>query len=181
MRKSNSTSALTAQSERLNSTSPTLLSPTNRMHCSVRTSTLSPTRTQQCEQLASPKTTQMSKEEEDEDECQKKFCALPVPTHVIQPLYQEMMEMRDKKRKQGHEQRRDFLLSIQKPFSFQEREEEKREKLIAMVNQVSHDQVNKAAPAKKPPHKEVKDSSDPELKGESTFLKGWCWPMECLV
>ncbi|XP_076604276.1 protein FAM161B isoform X2 [Chaetodon auriga] len=172
MRTSNPTSALTSnketlqhpgQSERLNSSSPTLLS-TNWTHCSVRTSMLSPTRTQQCERFTSCKTTQMRKVEEDEAECQKKFCALPVPSRVIQPLYQEMVELREKKRQQGHEQRRDFLLSIQRPFSFQERGEEKREKLIAMLNQVSHDQ--KAAPVKKPPHKEVKDSSDSELKDQ---------------
>lgn len=166
MRTSNSTSAVTSnketsqhpgQSERLSSASPALLSPTNWT---------------QCDRLASPKTTQMTKEEEDEAECQKKFCALPVPSHVSQPLYQEVMETRDKKRKQGHEQRRDFLLSIQKPFSFQEREEEKRERLIAMINQLSHEEKNKAAPVRKPPHKEVKDSSDSELKGGSPFLMG---------
>lgn len=111
----------------------------------------------------------MNKEEEAKAECLKKFCALPVPSHVAQPLYQEMMELREKERKQGHEQRRDFLLSIQKPFSFQEREKEKREKLITMLNQVSPDQNNKAATVRKPPHKDLKDSSDSELKGGSPF------------
>lgn len=133
---------------------------------------MTPMRYQQCEQLASSKTTQMRKEEEAEAECQKKFCALPVPSHVIQPLYQEMMELRKKERKQGREQRREFLLSIQKPFSFQEREKEKREKLIAMSNQVSHDHQNKVATVRKPPHKEVKDLSDSDLKGGFPFLMG---------
>lgn len=115
----------------------------------------------------------MRKEEEAEAECQKKFSALPVPGHVIQPLYQEMMELREKERKQGHEQRREFLLSIQKPFSFQEREKEKREKLIQMLNQVSHDHKNKVATVRKPLYKEVKDSSDTsELKGGFPFLMG---------
>lgn len=166
IRKSTSTSALTSdkdtlhhprQSERLNSSSPAWVSSTNWKHFSVRI--------QQCERLASSKTTQTIKEEEAEAECQKKFCALPVPSHVFEPLYQEMMKLREKERKQSHEQRRDFLLSIQKPFSFQEREKEKREKLIAMLNKVSHDEKNKAATVRKPPHREVKDPSDCELKG----------------
>lgn len=177
MRRSTSTSALTSdkktlhhpkQSERPNSSSPAWVSSTDWKHCSART--------QQCERLASSKTTQRRKEEEAEAECQKKFCALPVPGHVTEPLYQEMMKLREKERKQGHEQRRDFLLSIQKPFSFQEREREKREKLIAMLNQISHDKKNKAATVRKPPPKEVKDSSDSELKGGFHVILGACTP-----
>ncbi|XP_035530299.1 protein FAM161B [Morone saxatilis] len=174
MRRSTSTSALTSgkeilhrQSERSYSSSPAWLSSTNWKHCSVRkTSTLTPTRTQQCERLASCKTTQMIKEEEAEAECQKKFCALPVPSHVVQPLYQEMMELREKERKQGREQRRDFLLSFQKPFTFLEREKEKRENLIEKLNQASRDQKNKAANFRKSPHKELKGSSESELKDQ---------------
>lgn len=173
MVRSTSTSPLTSDKETLhhprqsdtsNSSSTVWVSPT------YRTFTLTPARIQQCERFALSKTTQMSKEEEAEAECQKKFCALPAPSNVSQPLYQEMVELREKERKQGREQRRDFLLSIQKPFSFQEREKEKREKLIAMLNQVSNDQKNKAATVRKPRHKEVKDSSGSELKGVFPFL-----------
>ncbi|XP_073340219.1 protein FAM161B [Pagrus major] len=170
MRKSASTSALTSdketshhprQSERLNSSSPK-----NWKHCSVRTSMLTPTRIQQCERLASSETTQMIKEKEAEAECQKQFHAPPVPSHVNKPLYQEMNERKEKERKQGQEQRRDFLLSIQKPFSFEEREKEKREKLIAMSKYVSNNQKSRAATVQTPPHKEVKDSSESELKDQ---------------
>ncbi|XP_054469747.1 protein FAM161B isoform X2 [Anoplopoma fimbria] len=172
MRRSTSTSALTSDKKTLHrpgqSESPTVSSPdwvsSKCNNCSVRASMLTPARTQQCEQLALSKTTQMIKEEEAEAECQRKFCAHPVPSHIIQPLYQDMMELREKERKQGHEQRRDFLLSIQRPFNFQEREKKKREKLITMLNKVSH--KKKAATVKKPPQKEVKDLSDSELKDQ---------------
>ncbi|XP_008398440.1 protein FAM161B isoform X1 [Poecilia reticulata] len=97
---------------------------TNSKHCSVRA--------QQCERCPSSKTTVQKKEEEEEAECKKKFGAVPVPGHVIQPIYQEMMELREKERKQGHEQRMEFLLSIQKPFSFEERDKNKREKVTAV-------------------------------------------------
>ncbi|XP_071353804.1 protein FAM161B isoform X2 [Trachinotus anak] len=177
MRRSIATSGLTSdketphhlrQLERPNSSSPAWVSTTNWKHCSLRSSPLTPTKTQLCEQVALLKTTQTTQEEEAEAECQKKFCALPVPSHVIQPLYQEIMDVREKERKQGHEQRKNFLLSIQKPFNFQEREKEKREKLIAMLNQVSQDQKNKVPTVKKPLHKEEKDLLDSELKDQET-------------
>nr|XP_046268621.1 protein FAM161B isoform X2 [Scatophagus argus] len=175
MRRSTSASVLTSDKEILNhprqskgsnSLSAAWKTPTKVNNCSVMTSMLTLTKTQKCERFASSKTTQMSKEEEAEAECQKKFCAIPVPSCVTQPLYQEMMELREKERKQCHEQRREFLLSIQKPFSFLERENEKREKLIAMLNQVSRDQKRKAAIVRRSSHKEVKDSSDSEVKDQ---------------
>lgn len=58
--------------------------------------------------------------------------------------------MKEKERKQGQEQRKTFLLSIQKPFTFEERERAKKEKLIAMLTQVSQDQKNKPAAVRKP-------------------------------
>lgn len=126
-------------------------------------------RTQLCERFAFTKTLPVSKEEEAEAECQKKFSALPLPSHVIQPIYQEMMEKQEKERKEGLEQRKQFLLSIQKPFSFQEREKAKREKLIAKLNQVSPDAINNIR-VRKPTQKEIKDSPDSETKGLFPFL-----------
>ncbi|XP_034051059.1 protein FAM161B [Thalassophryne amazonica] len=107
-------------------------------------------------------TSQRHKEEEAEAECQKKFSALPVPSHVSLPLYQEMKERREEQRKQGLEQRKRFLLAMQKPFSFTEKEKEKREKLLAMLNQAKQDPKSKAAAARKPT-KVVKESSDADL------------------
>ncbi|XP_056282284.1 protein FAM161B isoform X2 [Pseudoliparis swirei] len=169
MRRSISTSALTSGKNTLQHPrqpeSPDLSSPawvsSKWKDSSDRAPMLTPARPRQCERLALSKTTQLRKEEEAEAECQRKFCAHPVPSHVIQPLYQKMMELKEKDRNQAHEQRRDFLLSIQKPFSFQEREKEKKEKLI-MLNQVSH--KNKAATVRKPLQKVVEGVSDSELK-----------------
>ncbi|XP_061552118.1 protein FAM161B isoform X2 [Phycodurus eques] len=118
---------------------PALISSSECKHHS----TLPPTRTQHCERAASCKTTQQMKEEEAEAECKKKFSALPVPIQVRLPLYQEMMEQRDKERKQGLEQRKTFLLSVQKPFSFHQRENKRQDKLVGLLNQVSQDAKNK--------------------------------------
>lgn len=107
---------------------------------------------------------QLSKEEKEEAECQRKFRAVPVPGHVFLPLYDEMLQVRQKERKEGHEQRRDFLLSMQKPFSFLERDEKKREKLMQMISTVAQNQ--KATNVRKPIPKAIKDHAVSEhLKG----------------
>ncbi|KAM7402983.1 hypothetical protein PAMA_003758 [Pampus argenteus] len=170
LRRSTSTPALPSnhprQSERPSSSAPAWISSSHWKHCSDRMSRPTPTRTQPCERAALSKTTQLRKEEEAEAECLNKFCALPVPNHVSLPLYQEMMELREKERKQGLEQRKHFLLSVQKPFSFQEREKEKREKLLATLNQVSQEQKKNTASVGKSPHKGVKDT-DQELSSKA--------------
>ncbi|XP_051942559.1 protein FAM161B isoform X3 [Hippocampus zosterae] len=120
-------------------------------------STRSPAQSQQCERAASCKTTQQKKEEEAEAECKKKFSALPVPNQVRLPLYREIMERRNEERKQGLEQRKRFLLSVQKPFSFQEREKKKQEKQLGLLNQASQE-------AKKKTVKTVQQSSPKAVK-----------------
>ncbi|XP_047201278.1 protein FAM161B isoform X2 [Girardinichthys multiradiatus] len=131
--------------QRPNLFSLSLVPSANSKRCSVSA--------QQCERCASSKTTQQIKEEEAEAECKKTFSAVPVAGHVIQPIYQEMMELREKERKQGHEQRKEFLLSIQKPFSFEQRNKNKREKETAIV---SEDPKN-SVPIRKTSHRNMKD------------------------
>ncbi|XP_068608187.1 protein FAM161B [Brachionichthys hirsutus] len=154
------------KSERQNTSSPDWQFPTSQSHYSVMSSTVTPTRAQQCERPTPFKTTQMMKEEEAEAECQKKFRASPVPCHVTHPHYQDMMVLREKKREQGREQRKEFLVSIQKPFSFQERESVKKEKLLATTKQVSKDQKSTAESVRKTSRKVVKDSSSTEPKDQ---------------
>lgn len=127
-------------------------------------------RNQQCERLALSKSTQMRKEQEDEVECQKQFWAHPVPSHVHQARYHKMMEQREKERKHDIEQRKQFLLSIQKPFKFQEREKDKKQNLF--VNQDSHDHVSKTGTVKKSYPKEATDSPVSEIKGEYFLFAG---------
>lgn len=129
-------------SHRFSSSFPTKISEPQKQS-PMRASTES----QPCSRTDSAKTTQMKREEEDEAECQRKFCALPVPRHVTQPLFEQMMELREMDRKQGHEERKEFLLSIQKPFSFLQREREKREKMVALLKQVSLEPDSEVSPA----------------------------------
>ncbi|XP_075452274.1 protein FAM161A isoform X2 [Ascaphus truei] len=69
----------------------------------------------------------LKKQLEEEAECQKKFRANPVPASVFLPLYHEIMEKNDERRKSVKEKSKDILLTYQRPFQFIEREERKKE------------------------------------------------------
>ncbi|XP_071665525.1 protein FAM161B isoform X2 [Patagioenas fasciata] len=67
------------------------------------------------------------RQSQDEAECQKQFRALPVPAHVFLPLYQEIMEQNEIRRQIATQKRKELLLATQRPFSFLEKEEKKKE------------------------------------------------------
>ncbi|NXJ60008.1 F161B protein, partial [Rostratula benghalensis] len=67
------------------------------------------------------------RQSQDEAECQKQFRAQPVPAHVFLPLYQEIMEQNEIRRQIATQKRKELLLSSQRPFSFLEKEEKKKE------------------------------------------------------
>ncbi|NXA42287.1 F161A protein, partial [Eudromia elegans] len=69
----------------------------------------------------------LKKRLEEEAECQKKFRANPVPASVFLPLYREIVEQNEERRKSVKERSRLMLLASQKPFKFIEREKQKKE------------------------------------------------------
>ncbi|XP_001375501.1 protein FAM161B isoform X1 [Monodelphis domestica] len=95
---------------------------------------------------------QAEKQNQEEAECQKKFQAQPVPAHVHLPLYQEIMERNEARRQAGIQKRKELLLSSLKPFSFLEKEEQKKEAIrqkgsVAMIQLKSSKQkVTKKIP-----------------------------------
>ncbi|KAM8842514.1 protein FAM161A [Synchiropus picturatus] len=60
-------------------------------------------------------------------ECQTKFRASPVPAHVHLPLYEQLQKRNLERRKAMQEQEEQRMRRIQKPFSFLEREQLKKE------------------------------------------------------
>ncbi|KAM7419866.1 hypothetical protein PAMA_016801 [Pampus argenteus] len=60
-------------------------------------------------------------------ECQMKFRASPVPAHVHLPLYEDLRERNDERRRTMREREEQHLRTVQKPFSFLERERIKKE------------------------------------------------------
>uniref|UniRef100_A0A8C3T896 FAM161 centrosomal protein B n=1 Tax=Chelydra serpentina TaxID=8475 RepID=A0A8C3T896_CHESE len=67
------------------------------------------------------------RQSQEEAECQKQFRAQPVPAHVYLPLYQEIMEQNEIRREAATQRRKELLLSTQRPFSFLEKEDKKKE------------------------------------------------------
>ncbi|XP_064184784.1 protein FAM161B isoform X1 [Anguilla rostrata] len=99
-----------------------------------------------------------SKRKAEEEECQKKFRAAPVPEHVHLSLYHDITEAQEKARKTGVEQRKDFLLSMQKPFSFLEREEKKKKELTEQLHSSAPSpNISKSIEVRRPIPKAVKD------------------------
>nr|XP_060614726.1 protein FAM161B isoform X1 [Anolis sagrei ordinatus] len=78
-------------------------------------------------------TTEQKRQSQEEAECQKQFRAQPVPAHVYLPLYQEIMEKNEIRRQVETQKRRELLLSMQKPFSFEEKEKKRKEAIRQKV------------------------------------------------
>lgn len=109
---------------------------------------------------------QKAKEEADLAECQKQFCVAPVPEHVSKPLYDDLIHEQERLRKEGREQRRDFLLTMQKPFRFHKREEKKRERLKEEMASADKSEKTEPVCVRKPKPKAVSDPIFSEqLKG----------------
>jgi protein FAM161A len=62
----------------------------------------------------------------EELECQKKFKAMPLPAHIHFRLYDELNEERESRRRFIVQHRQELLNTMQKPFQFTSREEEKK-------------------------------------------------------
>ncbi|NXV96374.1 F161A protein, partial [Calonectris borealis] len=69
----------------------------------------------------------MKKQLEEEAECQKKFRANPVPAAVFLPLYHEIVQQNEERRRSVKERSKLKLLASQKPFKFIEREKQRNE------------------------------------------------------
>ncbi|NXE37188.1 F161A protein, partial [Ptilorrhoa leucosticta] len=69
----------------------------------------------------------LKKQLEEEAECQKKFRANPVPAAVFLPLYHDIVQRNEERRRSVRERSKLKLLASQKPFKFIERERQRME------------------------------------------------------
>eukprot|EP00079_Xenopus_tropicalis_P012060 XP_002938640.1 PREDICTED: protein FAM161B [Xenopus tropicalis] len=74
--------------------------------------------------------TTIDTESMEDPECLKQFRAQPVPSKVFMPLYDELVEEHEAKRKAHILKRKELLLSTQKPFRFLTKEEERKKKTV---------------------------------------------------
>lgn len=83
----------------------------------------------------------------EEAECQKKFKATPVPAHIYMPLYDELTEEQEARRRFNQAASAQKLKESQKPFKFSKREEAIRKERSAQKN--PHSMLQKDKETKK--------------------------------
>ncbi|OBS77496.1 hypothetical protein A6R68_16095, partial [Neotoma lepida] len=103
---------------------------------------------------------QAQKQGQEEAECYRQFRAQPVPAHVFLPLYQEIVERSEARRRAGIQKRKELLLSSMKPFSFLEKKEQQKE---AAPQRDSATVAQAKAPLKKATRKIPKAILEPAL------------------
>ncbi|XP_054636191.1 protein FAM161A isoform X2 [Dunckerocampus dactyliophorus] len=102
-------------------------------------------------------------------ECQNKFRASPVPAHVHLPLYEELKERNEERRRTMREREEHHLRSLSKPFSFLERERLKKEQRQQQQQPSEQDRVK---PFKaKPVPKSVYAAASGELRKEEQLYR----------
>lgn len=114
--------------------------------------------------------TELRKQLEELTECQRKFRASPVPAHVHLPLYEELQERNEERRRTMREREEQHLRTIQKPFSFLERERLKKEQ--KQLRQPKTSDEEKVKPFKaKPVPKSVYAAASGELMKEEQLYR----------
>ncbi|KAM9316818.1 protein FAM161A [Gastrophryne carolinensis] len=112
----------------------------------------------------------LKKRLEEEAECQKKFRANPVPASVYLPLYDEIVERNEERRRFVKERCKEILMASQKPFQFIEREAQKKHlqqmQLAALQDPISNCNHFKARPV---PKSIYGTSIDDRLKEEELY------------
>ncbi|NXX31811.1 F161A protein, partial [Nicator chloris] len=78
----------------------------------------------------------LKKQLEEEAECQKKFRANPVPAAVFLPLYHDIVQRNEERRRSVRERSKLKLLASQKPFKFIERERQRSESRKMLLKDV---------------------------------------------
>lgn len=106
---------------------------------------------------------------EDLIECQRKFRASPVPAHVHLPLYEELQERKEERRRSTREREEQHLRIIQKPFSFLERERLKKEQKQLRHPQPSDQEKVKPFKAKPVPKSVYIAASGEQMKEDQLY------------
>lgn len=113
--------------------------------------------------------TELRRQLEELTECQRKFHASPVPAHVHLPLYEELQERNEERRRTMREREDQHLRTIQKPFSFLERERQKKEQKQLRHPQPSDQEKVKPFKAKPVPKSVYAAASGEQMKEEQLY------------
>lgn len=102
-------------------------------------------------------------------ECQRKFRASPVPAHVHLPLYEELQECHDGRRRRMRLREDQHLQTVPKPFSFLERERLKKEQKQLRRPQPADQETVRPFKAKPVPRAVYAAASGEQMKEEQLY------------
>ncbi|XP_035516001.1 protein FAM161A [Morone saxatilis] len=102
-------------------------------------------------------------------ECQRKFHASPVPAHVHLPLFEELQERNEERQRRMKQREDQHLRTVQKPFSFLERERLKKEQKQLRSSQPSDQEKVKPFKAKPVPKAVYVAASGEQVKEEQLY------------
>ncbi|OWF45708.1 protein FAM161A-like [Mizuhopecten yessoensis] len=113
------------------------------------------------------------KYKEEEMECQKKFKAAPVPAHVYLPMYDEIAEKNEARRRYIRDYSKELLKSQEKPFNFTKREADKKKHRRVKSAPISDDGVRKSSTfkAQPVPVSVLDDSVNDKIMEEEEYRK----------
>lgn len=117
--------------------------------------------------------TQLARERAEEDECIKQFKATPVPAHVYLPLYDEIAEKAEHRRRHVRAMSAELLKSQEKPFNFVKREADKKQHqlMTRQCNQQGQPLQKETFKAKPVPEYIFDRSVDDKLMEEEEYRK----------
>ncbi|XP_042193965.1 protein FAM161B isoform X1 [Callorhinchus milii] len=111
----------------------------------------------------------IERQKKEDVEFQRKFHAHPIPAHVYLSLFNEMNEYNKKRRRKEIETRKELLKAMQKPFSFTDRQDKRKEELSQQANIAELDAEKKKLKKKIP--KSVQDATVSEKLKEEELLR----------
>ncbi|XP_027721368.1 protein FAM161A isoform X2 [Vombatus ursinus] len=112
----------------------------------------------------------LKKQEEEELARKKRFRANPVPESVFRPLYHEILERDEERKKSVKERSRKILLTSQRPFTFIAREERKKEaRKVQLADALEPEKRKNQFKAKPVPRSTYSSTLSDRLKEEEFF------------
>lgn len=116
---------------------------------------------------------ELRRELEELTECQRKFRATAVPAHVRLPLYEELRERDEERRRQLRDAEQQRLFATQRPFSFLEREHiKKQQKDLQMLLSIKEQEEHRRRPFRaKPVPRAVKEAALGERHKEEQLYR----------
>lgn len=115
----------------------------------------------------------LRQELEELTECQRKFRATAVPAHVRLPLYEELQERDEERRRRLRAAEQQRLFTSQRPFSFLEREHlKKQQKELQMLLSTQEQEKHRTRPFRaKPVPRAVKEAARGEREKEEQLYR----------